>query len=162
MRAGAPARRLATSLQRLAARCDARLVSVHADHAAARAADSGPDLLRVADQMEQIGALRYATEAAAHAADALAREGRQNSARQAALRSRDLNARGQHSALPTMVELDNTAVKLTRRESQLVQLASRGLSNADIAERLTVSIRTVESHLYHAMQKLGVNDRHDL
>jgi DNA-binding CsgD family transcriptional regulator len=162
IRAGAPARRLAPSLQRLAAQCDARLVSVYADHATALAANRGADLLRVADQMEQIGAFRYATEAAAHAADSFAREGRQNSARQAALRCRALNARGQRSALPTMAELDNPAVKLTPRESQLVELASRGLSNADIAERLVLSVRTVESHLYRAMQKLGVNDRHDL
>lgn len=112
--------------------------------------------------MEQICALRYATEATAHAADAFAREGRHNSARQAADRCRDLNARGQRSPLPTMVGADNTAVKLTRRELQLVHLASQGLSNAEIAEHLTLSIRTVESHLYHAMQKLGVNDRHDL
>lgn len=162
MRAGAPARRLVTPLQRLAARCDARLVSLYADHAIALAANNGPDLLLVADHMEQIGAVRYATEAAAQAADAFAREGRQNSARQAADRCRDLNARGQRSPLPAMAELDNTAVKLTRRESQLVQLASQGLSNAAIAERLTLSIRTVESHIYHAMQKLGVNDRHSL
>ncbi len=80
MRAGASARRLAESLRRFAARCDARLVTFYADHVTALAADNGPGLLRVADRMEQIGALRYATEAAAHTADAFAREGRQNSA----------------------------------------------------------------------------------
>ena len=51
---------------------------------------------------------------------------------------------------------------LTSREAQLVELARQGLSNAQIAERLVLSIRTVESHLYRAMQKLGVSDRHDL
>jgi DNA-binding NarL/FixJ family response regulator len=112
--------------------------------------------------MEQIGALRYATEAAAHAADAFAREGREDSARRAAARSRDLNARGQGGLLPAMNELNATAVALTPRETQLVQLASDGVSNAEIADRLVLSVRTVESHLYRAMQKLGVSDRHEL
>jgi DNA-binding NarL/FixJ family response regulator len=31
-----------------------------------------------------------------------------------------------------------------------------------MAERLVLSIRTVELHLYRAMQKLGVSDRRDL
>jgi DNA-binding CsgD family transcriptional regulator len=31
-----------------------------------------------------------------------------------------------------------------------------------MAERLVLSVRTVESHLYRAMHKLGVSDRHDL
>jgi DNA-binding CsgD family transcriptional regulator len=61
-----------------------------------------------------------------------------------------------------MAELDAPALALTQREAQLVQLASDGLSNAEIAERLVLSIRTVESHLYRAMHKLGVRDRHEL
>ena len=35
-------------------------------------------------------------------------------------------------------------------------------SNAEIAEQLVVSVRTVESHLYHAMAKLGVAQRGEL
>ena len=31
-----------------------------------------------------------------------------------------------------------------------------------IADRLVISIRTVETHLYRGMQKLGINDRRDL
>ncbi len=58
--------------------------------------------------------------------------------------------------------LDEDAIGLTARETQLVELARQGLSNADIAERLVLLVRTVESHLYRAMQKLGVRDRRQL
>ena len=55
-----------------------------------------------------------------------------------------------------------TAIALTARESQLVGFARQGLSNAEIADRLVLSVRTVETHLYRAMQKLGVSDRRDV
>ena len=58
--------------------------------------------------------------------------------------------------------LDRSAIDLTARETELVALASEGLTNTQIAERLVLSVRTVESHLYRAMQKLGVSDRRDL
>ncbi|MGO9956877.1 MAG: response regulator transcription factor [Solirubrobacteraceae bacterium] len=43
-----------------------------------------------------------------------------------------------------------------------MELARQGLTNPQIAERLVLSVRTVESHLYRAMHKLGVSDRHRL
>ncbi|MFB9956297.1 helix-turn-helix transcriptional regulator [Cellulomonas denverensis] len=48
---------------------------------------------------------------------------------------------------------------LTGREQEVVALARDGLTNRQIASRLYLSVRTVESHLYRAMQKLGVTDR---
>jgi DNA-binding CsgD family transcriptional regulator len=51
---------------------------------------------------------------------------------------------------------------LTRREREVTALAALGLPNAEIAARLEISVRTVESHLYHAMLKLGVDRRTDL
>jgi len=48
---------------------------------------------------------------------------------------------------------------LTAREREIVVLAAQGLSNKDIAGRLTVSVRTVEGHLYRAGIKLGVSER---
>ena len=43
-----------------------------------------------------------------------------------------------------------------------MELASKGLTNAQIADRLVLSVRTVETHIYRAMQKLGVSDRREL
>jgi len=45
---------------------------------------------------------------------------------------------------------------LTAREREVVQLASAGLANAQIAARLSLSVRTVESHLHHARTRLGM------
>jgi len=48
---------------------------------------------------------------------------------------------------------------LTAREQQTARLVAHGLSNAEIAVRLSLSVRTVESHVYRATTKLGVHDR---
>jgi AAA ATPase domain len=123
-RAGVPARRLAAPLAELRERCDARLAGSYAAHVAAAAAGDGAELIEVVNEMEEIGALRYATEAAANAADAFAREGRQDSARRAAARSHELHSRGQGGSPPAITELDPDIVQLTPREAQLVKLAS--------------------------------------
>jgi DNA-binding NarL/FixJ family response regulator len=44
----------------------------------------------------------------------------------------------------------------------VVQLASEGLSNREIAMSLTVSRSTVEHHMTSAMRKLGATSRHEL
>lgn len=51
---------------------------------------------------------------------------------------------------------------LTRREAEIAALAAHGHSNAEIAQRLVVSVRTVESHLYKAYEKLDVTNRQEL
>jgi predicted ATPase/class 3 adenylate cyclase/DNA-binding CsgD family transcriptional regulator len=48
---------------------------------------------------------------------------------------------------------------LTRSEVDVVRLVSEGLSNKDIASRLFISPRTVQSHLTHVYTKLGVTSR---
>jgi DNA-binding NarL/FixJ family response regulator len=159
LRAGAPGAAIAAELGPLAQRCDARLVAAYLAHARALAARDGEALLRVADELAAIGALVYAVEAAAAAARLLLEQGREDSARRAAARVRELHVPGQGARPPAIGGVD---VTLTSREAQLVELARRGLSNAEMAERLVLSVRTVETHLYRAMRKLGVSDRHDL
>jgi HD-GYP domain-containing protein (c-di-GMP phosphodiesterase class II) len=48
---------------------------------------------------------------------------------------------------------------LTRREAEILVLMARGLSNKEMAERLSVSVRTVRSHVEHVYAKIGVSAR---
>jgi ATP/maltotriose-dependent transcriptional regulator MalT len=162
LRAGAHAQDVAPIVEGCAARADSRLTAAWASHTQALVADDGEALLAASEEFQAIGALRFSAEAAAHAASALARAGLQDSARRAAARCRTLIPNGQGGVPPPIPELEGRAIALTRRERQIAELAARGFSNAEIAERLVLSVRTVESHLFRAMQKLGVSDRKDI
>jgi NarL family two-component system response regulator LiaR len=48
---------------------------------------------------------------------------------------------------------------LSERETEVLRLASRGLSNQDIANELYLSLRTVQAHLGHIFNKLQVSSR---
>jgi two-component system response regulator NreC len=52
--------------------------------------------------------------------------------------------------------------RLTAREEEVLRLAAQGLHNDAIAEELGVSVKTVETHRSHIMEKLGLHDRVDL
>ncbi|GAA0458859.1 hypothetical protein Ade02nite_12730 [Paractinoplanes deccanensis] len=51
---------------------------------------------------------------------------------------------------------------LTPRELQIARMVADGLTNREVAARLTVSVRTVESHLEHVRAKLGLRSRAQL
>jgi DNA-binding NarL/FixJ family response regulator len=59
-------------------------------------------------------------------------------------------------------ETDQDVINLSSREKQILKLYVEGMSNQDIADKLFISIRTVESHKNHIMQKLGVKSTVEL
>ncbi len=52
--------------------------------------------------------------------------------------------------------------ELTRREREVAMLAMTGLSSRAIANRLCLSVRTVDSHLARVYSKMGITGRSDL
>jgi DNA-binding CsgD family transcriptional regulator len=126
-------------------------------HARAWADQNGDALLEAADAWTRLGDLVAAGDAAAQAADVHRRRGRHGSALSAAALAERLAARS--GARTPALTIAARPLPLTVREREIVALAARGLSNKEIAERLTVSVRTVEGHLYRAGRKLGVSER---
>ena len=50
---------------------------------------------------------------------------------------------------------------LTDRQVQILRLVGTGMSNAEIAEELVVSVRTVDHHVSAVLQKLGASSRRE-
>jgi DNA-binding CsgD family transcriptional regulator len=136
------------------ARAAGRLTGVFADHADALARGDGPALDRAAEELRRRGFLLFAAEAHAQAVrahrDPLA-------ARTSRTRAAALARRCQGARTPALAGL--ALGELTARQRQIVTLAAAGLSNRQIAERLTLSVRTVGNHLYGAYARLGAGDR---
>ena len=57
------------------------------------------------------------------------------------------------------VRSGRTLPDLSEREQEILRLLTRGLSNAEIAQALTVSVQTVKSHVAAVLMKLNVRDR---
>jgi predicted ATPase/DNA-binding CsgD family transcriptional regulator len=52
--------------------------------------------------------------------------------------------------------------RLTRREQQVAELVATGMTNQEVASKLVISRRTVESHVEHILSKLGFTTRTQL
>ncbi len=131
---------------------------------ALRAGDAG-ELATVSEEFERIGDLVAAVDAAAHAALAYRHLERRGSALTCSSRAEALAA----GPCPNTPRLTTPALRqagdrlpLTDREREIVMLLGRKMSTPAIADRLTLSRRTVENHIYRAMAKTGVANRDEL
>jgi NarL family two-component system response regulator LiaR len=60
---------------------------------------------------------------------------------------------------PAKVTPHKAAELLSEREIEVLRLATQGLSNQDIADKLCLSLRTVQAHLGHIFNKMQVSSR---
>jgi DNA-binding NarL/FixJ family response regulator len=54
------------------------------------------------------------------------------------------------------------AAELTTREREIATLVAGGMTNREVAQRLHVSERTVDNHVYRIFRKLGIASRDEL
>ncbi len=118
-------------------------------------------MVEVAERFAAADALLIAAEAADAAAVAHRRAGRLSSARRAAARATVWLSKCEGARPPTMLGAPEAA-GLTRRELEIALLAAGGSSSRQIADRLVISVRTVDNHLRSVYRKLGVSRRQDL
>lgn len=126
------------------------------------AADGAPDgLLVAAADLRSHGLVLHATSAHARAVTLLSREG--PGARAAEERARLREAVEQAGEeLSLVVPSLAPALSLTGRELEVARLVAEGLSNREVADRLVVSERTVDNHVYRIFRKLGIRSRNEV
>jgi DNA-binding NarL/FixJ family response regulator len=63
------------------------------------------------------------------------------------------------SALTSGKGIPDSAIQLTNREKEIVDLISEGLSNKEIAVRLHIATHTAKSHVHNILEKLTLSSR---
>ena len=157
VRLGQP-RRVAGALREAVVGVEGRLAPVYAAHATALAAEDAAALDEVANAFMSIGVNLLAAETAAEAARAYRAAGRRSSALAASRRAATLAAACEGARTPAL-DLLTQPPDLTPREQEIAGLAARGLSSPAIADRLVLSVRTVDNALQHVYRKLGLTSR---
>jgi DNA-binding CsgD family transcriptional regulator len=119
------------------------------------------ELASVSEEFERMGDLVAAVDAAAQAALAYRRQDLRGSALGCSTRAEALAEQCGGARTPALRQASEP-LPLTDREREVVMLIGEGLSNRAVAERLTLSVRTIESHIYRAMEKTGASSRDEL
>lgn len=147
-------------MERIVRQTDSRLAAVRLNHVIGLANQDSAALQQASERFEELGADLLAGEAATAAAGALQRHGSPRAAEHWRRRATSIFRRqsGQVSATlqPRVVN------DLTPAEAETAELAAQGRPNAEIANLLGLSVRTVENRLQRAYIKLGVSSRQAL
>lgn len=150
----------ATRARELADELRLPLADAVARHAEALAADDGEELLAVADAYRAIGDRAAAADAAAQAAVAFTRGQYRKRGLYAAAVAKELS--DACGGLCTPALRVPAGQPLTGRQREIVEFVVAGLSNREIADRLVMSVRSVEGHIYRACQRVGASSRDEL
>jgi DNA-binding CsgD family transcriptional regulator len=154
-------RTCAPRLHQLSSLVQGPRVGIAARFAAALHDGDAAELVLVSEEFERMGDIVAAADAAAHAATAYRSRDLRGSALSCSARAGALAEHGEAIRTPALREATEP-LPLTTREREIVMLIADGLSNRAVAERLTLSVRTVESHIYRAMAKTSTTTREQL
>jgi DNA-binding CsgD family transcriptional regulator len=144
-----------------AASVDGPLAQALCEQVDALAATDAPELIRIGDFLAGMGFRPIAAESYAAAAAIAGRKGDARSSTQADERLRLALASGEAVSVPG-TPMHGAARTLTVRERDVATLAASGLTDRAIAQRLGVSVRTVQTHLAHVYAKTHTSGRREL
>ena len=161
VRLGAP-EAVVARLDELALRCDSPMVEARAAHARGAARRDPVLLEQTAERFAAMGAMLHAAETMTTAAGFWQADGDQRKAAGALARAGALTAGCEGARTPGLATIEGQTVPLTQREREICLLAAEGCTSKQIADRLVLSIRTVNNHLQNAYTKLGVGSRSEL
>ncbi|OBJ55905.1 hypothetical protein A9W95_14490 [Mycobacterium sp. 1423905.2] len=150
----------ATRARELAQALALPLADAVAVHAESLLAGDGPGLLAASGQYRQIGDAATAADAAAQAAVAFDESQQHKRGLYAAALARELT--DECGGLCTPALRTPSGLKLSGRQRDVIELVGAGYSNRQIAEKLVMSVRTVEGHVYRACQRVGAQSREEL
>lgn len=154
--------RVAPRLRELATVVEGPFVQIASAHAQALASDDGADDLdAVAERYASISLNLFAAVCAAQASRAHSRAGRARRAAASSARANSLLTEP-GGFRPLGVAVAMAPAELTSREREVALLAMTGLSSQAIASRLSLSVRTVDTHLARVYFKLGITGRSSL
>jgi ATP/maltotriose-dependent transcriptional regulator MalT len=150
----------AERLAELPATLNTPMAEAIAQHARGLADHDGDVLDAAAHRFADMGAMALAADAAAQAAREHARTGARGKETKSSTRAHGLARQG--GIRTPAVDAAAWPLPITDREREIANLVVAGLSNRQIADRLVVSVRTVEGHVYRMFAKLGIDDRDQL
>lgn len=150
----------AERLSELAQMLAAPLPDAIAAHARALSEHDGRLLDEVADRFAEIGAMALAADAAAQAMHEYARAGERAKGLESGARAHWMA--GKFGLNSPAIESAAQPLPISDREREIAAMVAAGMSNREIADRLSVSVRTVEGHLYRTFSKLHIQSRDQL
>lgn len=154
-------RSCAARLRELGTVVDGPRVAIAGRFAAALFARDGAELAAVSTEFEQMGDRVAAIDAVSHAAISYRSQGLRGSSLGCSARAQALAEQCGGATTPALRQAAEP-LPLTDREREIVALLVQGLTSRAIGERLTLSTRTVEGHIYRAMAKTGTTSRDEL
>ncbi|MGX9792540.1 LuxR C-terminal-related transcriptional regulator [Mycobacterium sp. MMS18-G62] len=154
-------RTVAGRLAALGDRVSGPVIALQARHAAAVADRDAQALDVISAEFEAAGLMLSAADSAAQAVPLHDRAGERSKSSASSARALRLAAQCGGAATPA-IRSAARPLPVSSREREVAGLVAAGLSNREIADQLTVSVRTVEGHIYRACIKLDAADRDEL